>query len=525
MAPELASDESEPARPKVGGRLSGRSLELRGVWKSYPGQVALAGVDFDVHSDEVHALVGQNGSGKSTLIKLLSGYHRADHFDSARVGGEAFELGEPGASDRLGLRFVHQQLGLVETMSALENCALTRGFITGWGQRIKWRAERLRLSKLFDAFGVDVDPNVPVASLRPAQRTLVAVARALQDWEEDAVRLLVLDEPTSTLPPGDVRRLLDLIRRVREAGISAILVSHRLSEVFEIADRVTVFRDGRRVITAEVEALDYDGLVTAMIGHPLTRVRALRQAQASEEIMRVTELKSATCRSVSFALRRGEILGITGPLGSGRDDLPALLFGSEERDGGTVDVLGRSAAESPPASIGAGVVMVPADRAGQGSFGDLTVRENMSIVRLSAFVRGGVLRRSRERTSAMNWISDLDIRPANAEASFSSLSGGNQQKVVLAKWLLTTPTVLVLDEPTQGVDVGTKSAIYEILRESAAKGLGVVICGSDSEELATVCDRVLILSRGRIVAELSGEVLTPEEIDEAVLKPAKEDIG
>ena len=493
-------------------------LSLVDVTKRFPGQVALAGARLDVAPGEVHALLGQNGSGKSTLIKVLAGYYTADDFGAATMGGTAFKLGSTAEAERLGMRFIHQNLGLVEGMSAVENCALSRGFPTGRAWRIHWQAERRRVGRLLEQFGVDVDPNQPIGKLKPAERTMVAIVRALQDWDE-SVRLLVLDEPTATLPAGDVRRLFEVVRRVTAAGIGVLFVSHRLDEVFEIADRVTVLRDGRTVLTQDIGSLDRDRLISAMIGGEVDEWFSEPPPPTNEPILQVEGLGGRDLRSLSLRLLRGEIVGFAGLIGSGRDEIAPLLFGALPRTAGSVAIDGRRLDRLTPGdAMAAGVALVPADRGKDGAVTTFTVRENLTLPRLRPLFRRGLLQRRAERTEYAKWADTLDIRPRRSDADFFQLSGGNQQKVVLAKCLRLEPSVLILDEPTQGVDVGAKSAIYRILTDSARTGLAVVVCSSDSEELAHLCDRVLVIADGEVSVELAGGALTPARIEQAVLR-------
>jgi ribose transport system ATP-binding protein len=497
-------------------------LHLSGVVKSFPGQVALADGNLAVGAGEIHALVGQNGSGKSTLIKLLAGYHSPDHVGGATMEGHDFDLGSAHDADRLGMRFIHQNLGLVETMSALENCALAHGMPTGRLWRIDWKAERVRLVALLDRFGVDVDVDAPVGSLPPAHRTMIALIRALQDWEESA-RLIVLDEPTATLPRAEVDRLFALMRRIASHGIGVLFVSHRLDEVFEIASKVTVFRDGRTVAELDVAQLSHADLIRTMLGRTIDEFQTGEAVDHPKPALSVHSLSGIDLQRLDITVGAGEIVGLAGLLGSGRDEVVPLISGARRRLDGQVAVGGLEVRNGDPrAALRSGIATVPVDRARNGAITSFSIAENIVLPDLRSLWRGGFLRGRGRRRDAQRWIKELDVRPANPDATFLNLSGGNQQKVVLGKCLRLEPQVLLLDEPTQGVDVGAKVALYAIVAERAEAGLGVLMSSGDSEELARVCHRVLILARGHVVRELRGAELNAEDIDLAVLEEDRE---
>ncbi|MGY1815328.1 ATP-binding cassette domain-containing protein [Blastococcus sp. SYSU D00820] len=358
-----------------------------------------------------------------------------------------------------------------------------------------------------------------MGTLPPAHRTMVAIIRALQDWEASA-RLVVLDEPTATLPAAEVERLFAVVRRIAEHGLGVLFVSHRLDEVFDVADRVTVFRDGRTVLTDDITALTHESLVRTMLGRTVEAFEAPPSAAGAADapVLAVDGLQGLDLRQLSLQVRGGEIVGLAGLLGSGRDEVVPLLSGDRDRTAGEVRVGGAVVpAGDPRAALRAGIATVHVDRARRGAIPAFSVEENVVLPEMRSLVGAGVLRRRRRRRAAERWITDLDVRPASATATFATLSGGNQQKVVLGKCLRLGPRVLLLDEPTQGVDVGAKVALYSIVAERAREGLGVLVSSGDSEELTRLCHRVLILAGGVVVAELSGTDLTAERIDLAVL--------
>jgi ribose transport system ATP-binding protein len=486
-------------------------LRIRGLSKGFPGTRALDHVDFDLRRGEVHALVGQNGSGKSTLIKVLAGYHRPDPGAEIELEGKPVHLHDTAASRRAGLRFVHQDLGLVATLDTVENLALGRGLRSRFAGRIDWKAERRNAQQRMWALGYDFDVRVPVGQLGASERTGIAIARALEDSEQ--ARVLVVDEPTASLPRREVQILFEALDRVRDHGVGVIYVSHRLDEVFSIADRVTVLRDGRRVGTFDASALDVDALVTLMVGGETLRPpRLSRTSIGTRTMLEVRGLRGYVVDNVDLAARGGEVLGIAGLTGSGREELLPLIFGATRR-GGEVLVDGTPIGSTVDAAMNAGVALVPADRHTDGSITTLTVRDNCTLTdlrRLSG--RAGLLRRSSERIEVCSWIKTLDVRPPSPDAVFATLSGGNQQKIVLAKWLRRDPRVLLLDEPTQGVDVHAKAIIHALARDVAERGWGVVMASSDEVELCDTCDRIVVLRDGRIAGEATGAAMTPEHI-------------
>jgi len=487
-------------------------LEIRDMSKSFPGTRALASVEMDIGAGEIHALVGQNGSGKSTLIKILAGFHAPEAGTVVRVAGNEVELGHPAAAREAGFRFVHQDLALVDALSVVENLALGRGFETGVGGRIRWRAERLRAKEMLASLGFNLDVRRPLGELTAAERTGVAIARALWEWE-DGARVLVLDEPTATLPKTEVDVLFDSVRRVRERGVGVLYVSHRLDEVFSIADRVSVLRDGRKVGTYETRELDEKKLIGLMLGTAVTRAVGNTTTARGDTVLRAHGLCGEVLVDVDFEAHAGEVLGFAGLTGSGREELLPLLFGARPRNG-TVQVGDDVVAPGRPQdAIRRGMSLVPADRLKQGGVFDMSVRSNMTLTDLST-VRGfgGAIRKRREQGEVNDWLTRLDVRPHDPDLRLATLSGGNQQKIVIAKWLRRHPRVLLLDELTQGVDVGAKAMIHALIRQAAEAGTAVIVASSDDEEICDLCDRAYILREGHIAAELSQREMTIDEI-------------
>jgi ribose transport system ATP-binding protein len=498
----------------------GDVLRIEHLSKTFPGQAALIDVDVDVAKGEVHALVGQNGSGKSTLIKVLAGYHQPDPGDAAAwVNDEPLTLGDGHAALAAGIRFVHQDLGLVGSVNAVENLALTNGYRTGFGGRIKWREERRATRKALSDLGLEnVDIKKPVSELAPAQRTSIAIARALVGWEQHA-HLLILDEPTATLPGDDVARLFEVIHRLKARGVSILYVSHHLDEVFELADRVTVLRDGRRIETVPVRELDHDGLIELIVGHRLETATATEASASGAAALQVRALKGDTVEHLDLDVRPGEIVGLAGITGSGREDVLALIAGQMPRDDGDVWIDSEPIPNyQPHAAIGAGAAFVPAERGVRGAVATMSVRENLTLCDVGRNFVGGRLRRSSEVKETKQWIDRLSIKTSSTEALIASLSGGNQQKVMFGKALRLTPKVLLLDEPTQGIDVGAKDQIHRLVDEAAGNGMAVLVASTDTEELVRLCHRVVVMADGRILATLTGGQITTERIQHTQLQ-------
>jgi ribose transport system ATP-binding protein len=484
-------------------------LSLEGLSKVFRGQPALEDVDLQLERGEVHALLGLNGSGKSTLIKILAGYHRPEPGARARFDGVPFELGSAAAARAAGMRFIHQDLGLIPTLDLVDNLALGHRYSTRWW--VSDRRERAAARSVLEDFGLNIDPAAALRTLSPAQQTMVAIVRALRT---DGGRrgLLVLDEPTASLPAEEVARLFELVESLRRAGGTVLYVTHRLGEVFRIADRVSVLRDGRRVATERVADLDHDRLVELIIGRFVEAFQPPEPAPRTDVALELRDLRGAGVQDVSLELHRGEIVGVTGLVGSGYEDLPQLAFGARARAAGSVLLDGRPVPPSPHDSVRAGVALMPADRKRAGGMMGWTLRENLTLPRLSARGPARWLSERRERADAAVWLERLDVRPSDPEAAFSALSGGNQQRVLLARWLRCGARAFLLEEPTIGVDMPGRRAIYQALREVAADGATVLMTSSEAEEVCAVCDRVVVMVGGRVAVVLDGEARTVDRV-------------
>ena len=501
-------------------------LSTTGLTKRFGATLALDRADLSVRHGTVHALVGGNGSGKSTTIKILAGVHRADA-GRVHVAGTSWDAGDydPRAGRLAGLRFVHQDLGLFSDLSIAENFALDAGYPTAPGSRIQWRGLHRRVADLLAAYEIDADPRTPVSALRPAQRTLVAICRALQDQEADRQLLLVLDEPTATLPQHESDVLLDAVRRRADAGQTVLMVSHRMAELMSVCDDYTVFRDGRTVAALVDERPTEHELVRHMTGGTVTPGIDLAtpgpaagrdSPAAGDAVLQVRDLHGGPLRGVDLDVHGGEIVGVAGLVGSGRSSLLRTIFGDHGPTSGSVEV--RDAAGlahtggDVRARMAVGVAMVPEDRAGEAALTELSVSDNLSVSVLTRYWRPWGMSRTRERAGAEALVDRHAIRASSVAAPLASLSGGNQQKVVLARWLQRDPALLLLDEPTQGVDVMSRADIYAAVRQAAAGGCAVLVATSDLMELCALCDRVLVLQDGRVTAQLSGSELTPDHV-------------
>jgi ribose transport system ATP-binding protein len=493
-------------------------IDVRTVSKTFQGQRALDSASLELRRGEIHGLLGQNGSGKSTLIKILAGYHQPDHGASALVRDEPFDLGSVSAASSAGIRFIHQDLGLVGEMDSVDNLALSGAYSRSWW--LSDRLERRAAVRLLGEYGLDldIDPRIPMTELSAAQRTLVATVRAVSALDrEDGV--LVLDEPTAALPDREVRHLFGLVRRLRDRGMSVLFVTHRLGEVFELCDRVTVLRNGRNVATRSVHELEYDELVELIIGRPLEAFYPPTPSPVKTVLLEVTDLAGQSVSKASLSVHAGEIVGVTGLVGSGYESLLGMIFGAVRPDAGSITVCGRPVpAFSPPASIANGLGYASADRKRLDGLLDWTVRENLTLPQLRRRRWSGWLSARAERKDTEAWVQRAHVAPPNTELLFGALSGGNQQKVILARWLRCGSRVFILEEPTAGIDLGSKHAIYEQLAETAAEGAGVLLSSSDTEELCAVCDRVLVMRNGVVASVLQGEALTVDSVTHESLR-------
>jgi ABC-type sugar transport system ATPase subunit len=480
-------------------------LAMRGIAKHFLGVQALSDVELTVDAGEVLALVGENGAGKSTLIKILSGAHTPDAGE-VLVDGERVDITTPADAEALGIATVYQELNLFPALSVAENLLFGRYPRRGVG--IDWKAMRAEARRFLGELNVDLDVERRVGELSIAERQMLEIAKALHR----EVRVLVLDEPTAVLGGDDVDRLLDLVRSLRGHGVAVIFISHRLEEIFGLADRYVVLKDGRQVGDGLIAETDADGLVKLMVGRDV-RVLPRDPVVRDDVLLRATGIaRDGVLHDIDLTLHRGEVLGIAGLRGAGRTELARAIFGADPIDAGTVEVEGREVSiRSPRDAVAAGIGLVPEDRAHQGLFRALSTARNIPVVKLAAGGERQVVP-SAERRTAEGYVGTLNIRLPDVDAPVATLSGGNQQKVVLAKWLEAGVSVLILDEPTRGIDIGSKQEIYELIRELCERGLGVILISSELPEVLQLSDRILVMQQGRVAAELDAQTATEETI-------------
>ncbi len=483
-------------------------VQMTGISKSFGGVHALNDVSFEVKPGEIHALVGENGAGKSTLMKILSGAYQRDSGE-IRIDGRPVNISSPHVGRKLGIGIIYQDFALAPDLTVAENIFLDH--LSRTGGLINWGALYRNAGELIRGLGFDINPRSLVADLTVAYQQVVEIAKALSE----NVGILILDEPTAVLAPRETERLFEVLRKLKQQDVSIIYISHRLEEVFEIADVVTVIKDG--AVTGTLDAADAttDEIINMMIGRQLTAMFPKRHGNVGDEIFRVEGLnRGRKVRDVSFSVRVGEVLGIAGLVGSGRTETVRAIFGADAKDGGQVVLENRSLRiRSPRAAVRSGIALLPEDRKEQGAILSMSVRQNVTMPSLSRVTGAmGIVRQGREKRITQDLIDKLAIKTNSTETAVTDLSGGNQQKVVLAKWLGTECRLLILDEPTRGIDVGAKVEIYNIINELAESGLGIVVISSEMIELIGICDRVMVMRQGRIRGILEKGQLSEENI-------------
>ena len=492
-------------------------LTMTGVGKRFPGVVALRGVSLEVARGEGHVLLGENGAGKSTLISLLGGVYAADDGEIT-FDGKPYRPRTPTDAFRAGIRVVHQELSMLMQMTVAENLMFER-----LPQRrgiVDYRETNRRAAQLLEEVGLDVQPTTKVARLGVAQMQLIEIAKTLV-FES---KLLILDEPTATLTSKEVDRLFEILRRLKARGVTIVYISHRLQEIGEIGDRVTVLRDGQLVATRPLEGLTIPEIVRMMVGRSVTDEHAFRADVAvSGEALRVVGLRrNARSPEVSFSVGKGEIVGVAGLVGSGRTETARAIFGADRKIGGEIYVEGeRVAIESPRDAVRNGLCLMTEDRKGQGLLLGMSCAENITITDLAKISHNGLLERDEERKAATGLVQDLRIKTPSIDQIVRNFSGGNQQKVVIAKWLFRGSKVLLCDEPTRGIDVGARAEIYDLLWTLAGQGRGVLFISSDLPELIAICHRILVFAKGRVV----GDVGRAEFDQHRILSMAYEEYG
>jgi ribose transport system ATP-binding protein len=485
---------------------------MRHIRKTFPGVVALDDVDFDLRRGEVHILLGENGAGKSTLMKILSGaYHKSA--GQIVFDGQEIEIRNPKHAQTLGISTIYQEFNLIPHLSAGENIFLGReprrfGVID---QRAIFQEATRSLSGL----GLTLDPHKLIKELKVAEQQMIEVAKALS---LDA-RILIMDEPTAALTEHEIKELFTTIRSLRDKGVSIVYISHRMEELFEIGDRVTVLRDGRTVGTYDVRDMSKSELIRLMVNRELTELFPKERAELGPEVLRVEGLNTqGGLKDISFSLHKGEVLGIAGLLGAGRTELARAIFGLDKIASGTISINGSpQRIGSPRAAINSGIGFLTEDRKSQGLVLPLSVKENLCLASVDKFSRWGLMNAQSEQQAADRYVKDLRIKTPSLDQKVVYLSGGNQQKVVLSKWLCCKSEVFIFDEPTRGVDVGAKAEIYQLMNKLTASGVAIIMISSEMLEVLGMSDRILVMRGGRITGEFSAEEATQERVLQCAL--------
>ncbi|MCC3372511.1 sugar ABC transporter ATP-binding protein [Cohnella sp. REN36] len=485
-------------------------LRMSNISKTYPGVKALDQVQLAIKPGEVHALIGENGAGKSTLMKILVGVENPDEGAEIHFAGEKIRLSKPIEATLKGISMIYQDLSLFPNLSVAENiCIGTESAAKGYA-RVKWKPMKARAEKALAELGLKVDVSLPLEKLSIAKQQLVAIARSLVFDS----KLIVMDEPTSSLSSGEVEQLYKIIEDLRNRGISIIYISHKLKELFAVADRFTVLRDGKFVGSYDKEDMDEDKLIALMVGREVDVINREENA-GGEEVLRVEGLsKKGNFKDISFSLRAGEIVGITGLVGAGRTELAQALFGLNKPDSGQIYVAGKKVnIRTSSDAVKHKMAYIPESRQTQGLFLRQSITDNISVTVFGKMLnKFKLIDRSKEQKLASEYIQILDVRPPIAGMNAGQLSGGNQQKVVIAKWLSTEPRILIIDEPTNGIDIGAKTEIHKLLRRLTNKGIGIIVISSELPEVLAVSDRILVMRRGRISGEIAASEATQEMI-------------
>ncbi|MHB8065441.1 MAG: sugar ABC transporter ATP-binding protein [Ruminiclostridium sp.] len=487
------------------------ALEMRGIEKAFPGVKVLKNIDFNCFKGEVHALIGENGAGKSTLMKILAGAYKPDS-GNITIEGKQVNINNPQEAIKLGIAVIYQELNLIPYLSAIDNVLLGHEKRNKLGF-INIKKHKAEAQKWLNDLGEDIieDYNTPVCNLSIAQQQMVEIAKALSL----NANIIVMDEPSATLTEKEMKSLFAIINKLRDKGKTIIYISHRLEELFTISDRVTVLRDGELIKCVETSSIDKAQLICMMIGRELDKTFPPRECCINDEC--ALEVKSLSggklLRDISFKLMKGEILGISGLVGSGRSELVRAVFGADPIMSGEIFVKGKKVSiKSPDAAVKLGLGLATEDRKSQGLFLDLSIRENTTISSLDKISSFGFIDLSEELKSALKYIDELNIKTSGHAKKVGDLSGGNQQKVVLAKWLSTGSEILILDEPTRGIDVGAKYEIYCLMNELVKRGIGIIMISSEMPEIIGMSDRILVMHEGKIAGEINSQEVTEEKI-------------
>lgn len=486
-------------------------LRLENILKVFPGVVALDHVDFDLYPGEVHALVGENGAGKSTLIKIIAGVYQPNG-GTINVDGEPVQFEKPGDALAQGIKVVYQELDLVPALSVAENVFLGEYPHSRFGT-VDWRQLRADTREVLNRLGLDIDPGIRVNKLRVAEQQLVEIARALSS---DA-KVIIMDEPTSALSPGEAASLFEIIERLREQGVGLIYVSHKLEEIFEIADRVTVLRDGERVATKPVQETEHGQLITWMVGRKLQDFFPKTASKIGGPLLEVRNVNNDRLHDINFTISQGEVVGVFGLIGAGTHAIGHALFGGEEHSGDVILDGQLVTPGSPVDAIKKGMALLTEDRKEDGVVPLLSVKGNITLPALGRLTRFGWIKRRAEQQVAASYVEDLAIKTPSLNQAMRYLSGGNQQKALMARWLLLDQKLLILSEPTRGIDIGTKTEIYRLIDTMAQEGKGILLISTEMPEVLNIANRILVVSEGRITGEFTREEATNQNLMEAAI--------
>jgi len=494
-------------------------LELKNITKSFSGVEVLRDVSFTLRPGEVHALLGENGAGKSTLVKIITGIHQPDHGEIL-LNGALVHFSDARESLHAGVAAIYQELSLFPDLDVAENIFVGRQPVAT-GRRIDWKKLYKDAEQLLTSLGVHLDLKQKARSLSIAQQQMVEIARAISI----NARILIMDEPTSSLTLNEVADLFRLVRRLREGGTAIIFISHRLEELFEIAERVTVFRDGSYIDTRSMNDISRDELIRLMVGRTITNLFPKQDVQAGDVILKVENLsRVGAFENISFELRRGEILGMAGLVGAGRTNVARAIFGVEPATGGRIQIDGKDVAvTSSQQAKELGIAYVPEDRQLHGLIPAMSLTSNISLSMIQNYARRGWLRDSVERKAAYGAARQMEVRASHIWQNARELSGGNQQKVVLAKWLSTQPRILVLDEPTRGIDVGTKAAVHALMSRLASEGMAILMISSELPEVLGMSDRIIVMREGHVTGLFTRAEATQEKIISAATQAVAEE--
>lgn len=484
-------------------------VDMQNIGKSFSGVKVLDNVQFQLHSGEVHALMGENGAGKSTLMKILGGIYRKDE-GKLWIKGKETHFSSPNDSMAHGIAFIHQELNLIPYLTVTENMFLGRELTVGRSGIIRWKEMKAKTKQALQKFGLDIHPDTMTGSLSIGQQQMIEIAKALSI----NAKILIMDEPTASLTNREIETLFKVINDLKQFGVGIIYISHRMEEIFEISDKITVLRDGRYIGTESAQDTNLETLVRMMVGREIGERYPSRKAKIGDVCLQVEKLsRRGVLKEISFFVRQGEIVAISGLMGSGRTELVRSIFGADPVDSASLSMYGKPITiKKPTDAIGHGIALVTEDRKDEGLVLGLSVRENMTLANLNQLSRWRVISQQKESSFTQEKVNQLRVKASSIEQLVRNLSGGNQQKIVIGKWLGIAPQVLILDEPTRGVDIGAKKEIYQIMNELADKGVAIIMVSSELPEVLGMSDRILVMHEGQISAEFTREEADQEKI-------------